>query len=88
MRSAIPLLLLVACLTASEKVLAEDCTTRPTQTEQIQCLQKSIDELSRQIETLRSSPAQKFSSSGTSNLDQLIEDKIRQALQPRIQPLR
>jgi hypothetical protein len=77
---------------------AEDCTQRPTQVEQIRCLQYTVEHLQRQLDRLV--PKQEWSPSVSLNgrlepppppegrsIEQMIDEKIRRAMEPRLHML-
>jgi hypothetical protein len=80
----------VAFLVFSPSARAEDCTLRPKQAEQIECLQRTVEALQRQLERLL--PKRQLTVAGRAtgievevySVEALIDEKIREAMEPRV----
>jgi hypothetical protein len=80
----------VAFLALSPSARAEDCTRRPKQAEQIECLQRTVEMLQRQLERLLPKRQSTVAGRATGNevevysIEALIDEKIREAIKPRV----
>ena len=96
---AIAFVIAALCLVASwRSASAEDCTQQPAQSDQIACLQRTVEALKQEIAQLstrqslpRRTPRtyEEMITGRNPNLtlEDLIEQKIAEALRPRLQPM-
>lgn len=76
-----------ALVVLTQGARAEDCTKRPSQAEQIECLQRTVEVLQQQVQLLHARQSTFFldgSRLGKRSIEELIDEKIRRALQPRL----
>jgi len=72
------LVVFVPLLITSPYARAEDCTKRPSQAEQIACLQQSVDQLQQRLARLD------LYTVGHRQVEELIDQKLKEALTPRL----
>lgn len=85
----VPIALFALSLTISPSARAEDCTKRADQAQQIECLQRTVEALQRQLERLLPKRSVaiagvEFELQGPTTIEALIEAKIREALEPKV----